>query len=41
MRSGRYLSRCPTPLDYYEIYEPALIEFDEEMKEWVYATFLY
>ncbi|KAM3177266.1 hypothetical protein ACTXT7_004878 [Hymenolepis weldensis] len=34
-RSCRYLCRCPTVMDYYDLYEPALIEFEDDLKDWV------
>lgn len=40
-RSGRYLCRCPTPLDYYNLFEDALVEFDGQIKQWVCTLYLY
>ncbi|VDO03446.1 unnamed protein product [Rodentolepis nana] len=34
-KSCRYLCRCPTVMDYYELYEPFLIEFEYDLKDWV------
>ncbi|KAM7541440.1 hypothetical protein Aperf_G00000046567 [Anoplocephala perfoliata] len=41
MRSGRWLCRCPTPLDYYALYEIALTEFEDELGLWVKTAFYY